>query len=224
LVLAKEKLGLNLVALTVDNGFITDNVLKFTEKTCKKLKIPWTCIKKPLLKEFQEEFQPDEDGIWQAKTGLDFNTFATQEMHKAIREWSIENGSHRVIMGSRIHTHMEPRVSCLDMQTIEQGELNFSLCYIHLLFGLSVNNIRRKRILSDLGWKEPKIKGFSHSSVLPGFADPAWRRKMGYGTDTGYLETELRCGAHTLQEAKEMIRNAKGMDLSPQITRFFQDK
>lgn len=225
LVLAKEMLGLNISALTIDNGFIPAPTIKFAEKTCKKLKIPWKCVKSPLHKEFLDEYQPDENGAWKAQTGLDFCSLNAQHIQRHIREWAVNHNLHRVIMGNRTHTHMNPRVSCLDMQDFEQGEQVFSLCNIHLLFGLSVNNTRQNRILNELDWKDPEKDGFSSSSLIPGFVDQARRHKLGFGIDTtGYLEKELRCGAHTLQEAQEIIKHTENPDISAEITKFFKDK
>ncbi len=200
LFLAKAVLGLDIHALTFDNGFIPEPVLAQSRQICEDLDVPYTIKRTPLYQEFLEEYQPDTRGQWQAKTGLDFCKTCASHVHFYIQQWCQQNQVGRVIYGNRTYARLEPKVSCLTPVHFKTGSQTQTIVNINLPFALRMTHADQARMLTEMGWQDPHLEGVTSNCLIPGFVEHARRQHLGHPTDTGYLENEFRSGAYTAEE------------------------
>lgn len=217
LFLAKEVLGLKVFALTYDNGFIPEKVLDQTRRIYETLEVPYRIVRHPLYEAFKKEYQVDEKGQWQAQTGLDFCQVCSKQMGPIMADMTRELQCPKLIFGNRIYSRLHPYVSSLSRHRI--GETQFYS--INFLFALQLKAEEQGKILRDVGWTNPQLPGDTSNCLVPGFVEAARRRKLGFASETGYLERELRSGTLTLEQARQEIADREVEDMSAEISAFF---
>jgi predicted PP-loop superfamily ATPase len=221
LYLAKKVLGLNVIAMTYDNGFIPKNVIEQSERICKTLNVPYIVYKQEMYNEFKNEYKYNSNNTWVAKTGLDFCNLCSKNIWKYIKELSLNHNIYKVILGNKIYSSLTPKVSSIKKIPIYVSEKKIRINCINLLFSLNVNTTKQKEILDILDWESPKLKGYTSNCLIPGFTEYPRSKKIKTDSDAGYIEMELRSGIYSLEEAKKLLFDKEYIDNSDDINLFF---
>jgi predicted PP-loop superfamily ATPase len=219
LYLAVKVLKLSVLAVTYDNGFIPKNVIEQTKKICEKLNVEYIIKKRTLYDEFKSEYKKNKNGIWEAQTGIDFCEICSKHIGKEIEKIALERNIFKVILGNKIYTSLEPYVSSIKRFN-SNSENEFS--YINLLFAMKVDKNTQQDILKEINWEDPKLEGYTSNCLVPGFVEFARKVKNLSSSDAGYIETELRSGAYTKEEAKSLLSKKDYKDYSKELDIFFK--
>ncbi len=220
--LAVEVFEMKVIAFTYDNGFIPQEIIKQSEKICKKLNVPYIVVKKELYNEFKNEYQPDKNGVWKAKTGIDFCQICSGGISLAMKRLVEDYKINKIIFGNKIYSQLYPKVSSIKKLKFLINEEEKEVITINFLYALQINSEIQTKVLNGLGWIDPKLPGYTSNCLIPGFVEYSRSKKIRTHSDAGYIERELRSNLYTKEEAKELIFAKKYIDPSSKITEFFQ--
>lgn len=215
LFLASKVLGLRVLAITYDNGFLPEPVLEQTARICEELEVDWHLGRSELYAEFLRLYQRDAQGFWQARSGQDFCQICSKGVHRLLHQQALAQQCCRVIYGNRTYTRLEPKVSALKRARLAEGYLWQS----NLLFALRLNAQDQAKILAELKWQDPGLKAQTSNCLIPGFVDAPRRRLLGQHSDAAYLAQEWRSGLGQGDELQALESELE--DLSRQIDAFF---
>jgi predicted PP-loop superfamily ATPase len=219
LYLAVKLLKLNVIAVTYDNGFIPQNIIEQSKDICEKLGVEYIVKRKELFNEFKNEYKKNNAGVWQAQTGIDFCQVCSKYINKVIEEIGIERNIFKVILGNKIYTSLEPYVSSMRIYKTPNNNI---FEYMNLLFALKVDENTQNDILNELKWEDPKLEGYTSNCLIPSFVEFAKKSKNFSGSHEGYIETELRSGAYTKEEAINLLSKKDYKDYSKELDKFFK--
>lgn len=223
LYLAKVVLKLNVIAMTYDNGFIPEEVIEQSRRICNELDIPYIVCQQEMYNEFKSEYKPDNEGVWEARTGIDFCSLCSKNIWKYLKELCLEYKIDKVILGNKIYSSLEPKVSSIKKFPIYDNQVLKKISCINLLFALKISKTEQKEILKKLSWVSPNLKGYTSNCLVPGFTEYARSNKIKTDSDAGYIEMELRSNMYSLEEAKELMKKEYS-DSSKEIEYFFKAK
>lgn len=200
-------------AFTFDNGFIPAPVLAQTGRICETLGVPWEVVRRTLKPEFQAEYQRDAQGLLQARTGLDFCQLCASHIRDVMVEICLRDRLEYVVFGNKSYTSLEPRVSCIKQVPTLEGPMIQTL---NLLFALGTDTTQQQNMLTDMGWQDPGLTGYTSNCLIPGLVAAARERRLGLPSDAGYIELELRSGAYRRDEAEALLaQHAQSGEIPP---------
>lgn len=200
LCLAKKKLGLDVTAVLVQNGFIPDLVIENGRKLCDMLGVELVVLNidlAPYIKEMMDN---------NFKTG--YPCYKCGDMfHKAIQDYCIENRINRIIMGRNWWHWIEPEVRSTRWVTNEKTGLKMQLFALPFVLQLTEKDIYR--ILDGIGWSTVKIHGNSTNCVIPGLVEYQVSKRLGYHPELNLLSREVITGFLEKEEAKHQLSEIK---------------
>jgi hypothetical protein len=230
LYLAKEILGMNVMAYTLDNGFIPEKVQKRSQGICEQLKIPLVTVRDDIYKDFLDNYHYDQENQkWFTKTEKDLCSSCSRKIFKNLEKLLEKYHIERVITGLntylKLHQH---RISAIN-KTYYYSDDHQRKHYWHLAlpYAMQINITKQQEILKKVSWYEIDFKGYTSNCLIPGFTEGFCSSKDGYSFDAAYLAKEKRSGYFT--NAEELFidfREPKTMSVTDHqaITDFFKNK
>lgn len=200
LYLARERFGLNVVAVLVQNGFIPDQVVDNGRKLCDMLGVELVVLNidlAPYVKELMDN--NFKNGYPCYKCGDMF--------HKEIQQYCIENRINRIIFGRNWWHWIEPQVR--SVRWVKHEASGKQLQMLSLPFALQLTEKAVYKMLDDIGWSTVKIHGNSTNCVLPGLVEYSVYKRLGYHPELNLLSREVITGFLDKEEAKHQLSDIR---------------
>ncbi|MDJ0734628.1 MAG: 7-cyano-7-deazaguanine synthase [Nostocaceae cyanobacterium] len=200
LITARQKLGLEVTAVLVQNGFIPEQVIENGRKLCDKLGVELVVLNidlAPYVKDMMEH--KFKNGYPCYKCGDMF--------YKEIQNYCIEHHINRIIMGRNWWHWIEPEVRSTKWLTDEKTGMKLQIFSLPFVLQLTEKDIYR--ILDEVGWSTVKIHGNSTNCVLPGLVEYMVSKRLGYHPELQLLSREVITGFLDKEEAKHQLSDIK---------------
>jgi len=200
LLLARKKLGLNVVAVLVDNGFIPDAVIANGRRLCQRLETELVVLSIPLAPHLKKMIDKDFRNDYPCYK-------CTTMFHEEIRRYCVRHRINRVILGRNWWRWLEPEVRAVRHVTDEQTGLRMQ--FLSLPFALQLRKVDVTQMLEEEDWKPVAIHGNSTNCPIPGLVEHRVHKRVGYHPELNLLSREVIAGYLQKQEAKEELRETK---------------
>lgn len=200
LYLAREKFGLEVAAVLVQNGFIPEQVIENGKKLCDKVGAELIVLNidlAPYIKDMMDN---------NFKNG--YPCYQCGDMfHKEIQNYCAQHRINRIIMGRNWWHWIEPEVRSTRWITDEQTGLKIQIFALPFVLQLTEKNIYQT--LDSIGWSTVKIHGNSTNCVLPGLVEYQVQKRLGYHPELNLLSREVITGFLEKEEAKHQLSEVK---------------
>lgn len=204
LYLARERFGLQVEAVLVDNGFIPKPVIDNGRKFCRSLGVELIVL--PI------EFASDVKRMMEDEFKSGYPCYKCTDMfHRRIVDHCVARRVNRVVLGRNWWRWLEPEVRAV--RRVKAGGLEIQL--LSLPFALQLTESWVKEKLSELGWKPVKIHGNSTNCLIPGLVEHTLYRRLGYHPELNLISREVISGYLTKEEGRRQLSNVK--DLTPEL-------
>ena len=200
LYMAREKFGLEVVAVLVQNGFIPEAVIENGRKLCDRLGVELVVLDielAPFVKEMMDK---------NFKNG--YPCYKCGEMfHKEIQDYCVHNRINRIILGRNWWRWLEPEVRSVRWVKDEASGMN--LQFFSLPFALQLTEQSVLQMLADINWSPAKIHGNSTNCLMPGLVEYQIYKRLGYHPELNLLSREVIAGFLDKEEAKRQLSDIK---------------
>ena len=200
LITARQKFGLNVTAVLVQNGFIPELVVENGRKLCDKLGVELVVLNidlAPYVKEMMDN---------NFKSG--YPCYKCGDMfYKEIQDYCVEHRINRIIMGRNWWHWIEPEVRSTKWVTDEKSGMKLQIFSLPFVLQLTEHDIYK--ILDEFGWSTVKIHGNSTNCVLPGLVEHEVKKRLGYHPELQLLSREVITGFLKKEEAQEQLSEVK---------------
>lgn len=200
LYIAREKFGLEVVAVLVQNGFIPGQVIENGRKLCDRLGVELVVLDielAPFVKDMMDK---------NFKNG--YPCYKCGEMfHKEIQDYCARNRINRVILGRNWWRWLEPEVRSVRWVKDEASGLNMQ--FFSLPFALQLTEHSVLKMLADINWSPAKIHGNSTNCLMPGLVEYQIYKRLGYHPELNLLSREVIAGFLDKEEAKRQLSDIK---------------
>ena len=197
LYLAKRVLNLNVIAYTLDNGFIPDEVLKRSKSICDFLEVPLVVVKDDIYNNFLENYELDStSNKWFAKKKKDLCSDCSNKIFSNLRSLLDKYKIQRVITGlNTYHDLSEFSVRSVKKYWYQSIDSSKSFYWhIALPYTMQINMEMQNDILQKINWSDINLKGYTSNCLIPGFTEGLCQTKSKYNLDIVYLAKEKRSG------------------------------
>lgn len=200
LYIARERFGLNVAAVLVQNGFIPEPVIENGRKLCDKLGVELVVLNIDLAPYVKDMMDNNfKNGYPCYKCGDMF--------HKEIQDYCVERRINRIIMGRNWWHWIEPEVRSTRWVTDEKTGFRMQLFALPFVLQLTEKDIYQT--LDSIGWSTIKIYGNSTNCVIPGLVEYQVQQRLGYHPELNLLSREVITGFLDKEEAKHQLSEVK---------------
>ena len=195
----RKRLGIDVIAVTLCDGFIPDPVIDQAKRICRKLHSRYVLV----AGVFDWRVVRDRaERPRMADVGLMFN----RQLNSTVVSIAQKTGIQWSVNGENKYRAIAPRVSALGQLRTPDG---FSLNTINLPFAMGIAPCQGDAILAGLNWRDLGVPGLSSNSLLPWLSAES-QYLEGHGNALFELvAAEVRCGHLTRDEGFVAIHNAE---------------
>lgn len=203
---ARTGLGLDVVAVLVDNGFIPAPVIENGRALCRSLGVELVVLRIDLA--------PHVKAMMETGFRSGYPCYKCTDMfHEAIRRYCAERRINRVVLGRNWWRWLEPEVR--SVRVVRDEATGAEIQYLSLPFALRLKEKQVLELLARIGWAPAKIHGNSTNCLLPGLVEyPIWKR-IGYHPELNLLSREVIAGFLSKEEAREQLSHI--VDATPAL-------
>lgn len=200
LYMAREKFGLDVAAVLVQNGFIPEAVIENGRKLCDQLGVELVVLDIDLAPYVKEMMDNNfKNGYPCYKCGDMF--------HKEIQDYCAQHKINRIIMGRNWWHWIEPEVRSTRWVKDEKTGLKIQIFALPFVMQLTEKDIYQ--ILGEIGWSTVKIHGNSTNCILPGLVEYQVKQQLGYHPELNLLSREVITGFLDKEEAKHQLSDVR---------------
>jgi PP-loop superfamily ATP-utilizing enzyme len=200
LYLARQRFGLNIVAVLVQNGFIPEAVIENGRKLCDLVGVELVVL--------NIDFAPHVKDMMDNNFKNGYPCYKCGDMfHQEIQNYCIQHGINRIIMGRNWWHWIEPEVRSTRWVTDAATGKKLQLFALPYVLQLTEKDIYQ--ILADIGWSTVKIHGNSTNCILPGLVEYQVSQNLGYHPELNLLSREVITGFLDKEEAKHQLSEIK---------------
>ncbi|MCB9595684.1 MAG: hypothetical protein H6719_23380 [Sandaracinaceae bacterium] len=207
----RRDLGVEVVAVLFDNGFIPDVVLEYARSVCDRLDAELVIDREPVGRErLQRGFARRLQVAFRGPRN-DVCTVCSKTFLRRFHRMMVERGADSIALGNNFWSHSPhtsghadpPHMTATWDRVLPGGEV---LHNINLPFASRITLARTRAILDEIGFHDAKFTGYTSNCVLSDFQDHV-RARDGQRTDWGreYLSLEVSAGYVTRAEALSML-------------------
>jgi predicted PP-loop superfamily ATPase len=208
LYLSKIKLGLNVKAFLLDNGFIPDAVKSRAKWFCDKLNVDLVIIKDTIVDDFNSIYSYDKkNDKWTFDKPIDLCYHCNFKINFNLGKFILDSNINKVIFGVNTYLDLSPKISSIK-KTFNYFDHETYYQVLALPYSLQVSEKEERDDLLMLGWYDIDIKGYSSNCLIPGFLNSICKSKVKVPFDLAYLSKELRSG-YLSKESYWKILNEK---------------
>ena len=169
LYLAKEILGMNVMAYTLDNGFIPEEVQKRSQEICEQLNIPLVTVRDDIYKDFLENYHYNQENQkWFTKTEKDLCSSCSKKIFRNLEKLLAKYSINRVITG--LNTYLElhqHRISAIKKTYYYSDDYQRHYWHLALPYAMQINVTKQQEILRKVSWYEIDFKGYTSNCLIP---------------------------------------------------------
>ncbi|OGO21396.1 MAG: hypothetical protein A2144_00305 [Chloroflexi bacterium RBG_16_50_9] len=198
LYIAVKELGLKVLAILVDNGFIPPDVIENGREICDRLGVS--------LRVEHIDFAAKVNELLKTRfaTGYPCNV-CTMMFHDVLAKVCLELRVNRVILGRNWWRFLDPVVK--GVRIVELPGVGRKIQFISLPFVLQLKEIDQERYLQAAGWKPRHISGHSTNCLIPGLVEKIVYDRIGYHPELNLLSREVITGFISKERALAKISN-----------------
>jgi len=203
--LLRQSLNLNVIAVTLNNGFMPDAVIAQAKRISNNLGTRHLVVFDPF----------DVDSILEPEGGIAMEkccNICNQKISSAVLGIARLLGIRWVANGENKYRSLLPRVTSLGTIASDNGKHYVNT--INLPFALSVNRNAGDQILKKIGWKETKVSGLSSNCLVPWLSRESRTPCSSRNALCELVAAEVRTGYLTRDEGFAMIRGVSAATTS----------
>lgn len=211
LYLARQRYGLSVVAVLVDNGFIPREVIDNGRSFCRSLDVELVVL--PI------DFAPIMKTMLEDNFTRGYPCYRCTEMfHERIKTFCVDQRINRVILGRNWWRWLEPQVRAVRVVK----EAGMEIQFMSLPFALQLTEEWVRQTLRTVGWSPVVIHGNSTNCLVPGLVEYEIFERIGYHPELNLLSREVIAGYMTKENAREELSHIK--DLRLELRQLIQSK
>lgn len=189
LALARRRLGLNVVAVTLDNGFLPARVLRQARELADRLGARHLVVEASL-------------GIGEATAAqrpsmAECCAACNRHLSSAVLQICRGLGLRQVANGENKYRTLRPRVTARGEIAARDG---FRVTTLNLPFALRVTRAEGDEVLREIGWRETGVPGHSSNCLVPWLSQEAGEALRVGNPLVAMIAAEVRSGHLSRQE------------------------
>jgi hypothetical protein len=206
LFMARQRFGMKVVAILIDNGFIPTSVIDNGRRACDRVGVELVIL--PVF------FAPELKRMMEDEFRTAYPCYrCTDLFHKAITEYCGNHGINRVILGRNWWRWLEPEVRAI--RWVRHGNSGKVIQFLSLPFALQMTGSSTEQVLRENDWRPVAIHGNSTNCLIPGLVEFTVYKRLGYHPELNLLSREVISGYLTKAQAKKQLNDVQ--DLSAKL-------
>jgi hypothetical protein len=206
LFVARQRFGMKVVAILVDNGFIPRSVIENGLRACDRVGVELVIVPVSFAADLKRMMEDDFRTAYPCYRCTDL-------FHQAISEYCGNHRINRVILGRNWWRWLEPEVRAV--RWVRHGPSGKVIQFLSLPFALQMTEASTEQILRENEWRPVEIHGNSTNCLIPGLVEFTVYKRLGYHPELNLLSREVISGYLTKAEARERLKDVQ--DLSPEL-------
>jgi hypothetical protein len=202
LYLSRTQLGLEVVAVLVDNGFIPKPVIDNGRAFCSSLGVELVVL--------EIDFLPHLKTLMKDNFRSGYPCYSCTGMfHERIKEFCIEQRINRIVLGRNWWRWLEPEVRAV--RTVEDEKSGLKMQFLSLPFAMQLKEDWVRSTLHRIGWEPVSLHGNSTNCLIPGLVEYEIFQKIGYHPELNLLSREVITGYLDKDKARADLSNIRDL-------------
>lgn len=200
LTIAVQDLGMKVVAVLVDPGFIPAPVKEQAERICARLDVPLRIEHYDLAPKLREMFDADFANGYPCY-------YCTGRFHDMLLQVCVRERINRVVLGRNWWRTLDP--VCSGIRKIQPAGATWEIDLISLPFVMRIKEEHIRPYLERVGWQPTRVHGNSTNCLVPGLVEKIVRDRIGYHPELNLLSREVITGFISKEKAIAKLATIK---------------